>query len=51
MQLVDAVPFWLFLTLTTLLALAIPVALAEGYKKIKKQGILAERPAKNTSLK
>lgn len=44
-----ALPFWIFMTITTLLATAIPIALAEVCRK--KQGSLFERPAKNTSLK
>ena len=51
----EGTPFWLFITLTTILAVVIPILLAETIKKLtnrnKKAGLPTERPAKNTSLK
>lgn len=51
----DGAPFWLFITITTILAVVLPILLAETFKKLKnkekKAGLPSERPAKNTSLK
>lgn len=45
-------PFGLIMTIASLLAVALPVALDELFKKtMKKRGTLHEHPAKNTSLK
>lgn len=44
----DGTPFWLFMTVSSILSLALPIILAE---LTKKAGLSVEGPAKNTSLK